>query len=127
MLFTAWELLGLLQRPEPQGAPVVHRQLEPQPGIGVGDPLAGHFLALDAVFEAERFPGQPSTAVRVCLGITPHRQRVGGALADLGQLVGPLLHQAIGDFSFEAIKAFNPVDIHLSGPSRRPNIGHYNG
>lgn len=37
------------------------------------------------------------------------------------------LHQAIGDFSFEAIKAFNPVDIHLSGPSRRPNIGHYNG
>ncbi|MBV7439720.1 DNA replication protein [Aeromonas encheleia] len=37
------------------------------------------------------------------------------------------LHQAIGDFSFEAIKAFNPVDIHLSGPSRRPSIGHYNG
>jgi DNA replication protein DnaC len=37
------------------------------------------------------------------------------------------LHQAIGDFAFEAIKAFNPVDIHLSGPSRRPHIGHYNG
>ena len=37
------------------------------------------------------------------------------------------LHQVIGDFSFEAIKAFNPVDIQLSGPSRRPNIGHYNG
>ncbi|MCR6556110.1 AAA family ATPase, partial [Aeromonas sp. CPF2-S1] len=37
------------------------------------------------------------------------------------------LHQAIGDFSYEAIKAFNPVDIHLSGPSRRPSIGHYNG
>ncbi len=37
------------------------------------------------------------------------------------------LHQAIGDFSYEAIKAFNPVDIHLSGPSRRPSIGNYNG
>ncbi|WP_368163367.1 DnaA/Hda family protein [Aeromonas sp. R6-2] len=37
------------------------------------------------------------------------------------------LHRAIGDFSFEAIKAFNPVDIHLAGPSRRPNIGHYGG
>ena len=37
------------------------------------------------------------------------------------------LHQAIGDFSYEAIKAFNPVDIPLSGPSRRPSIGHYNG
>ncbi len=37
------------------------------------------------------------------------------------------LHRAIGDFSFEAIKAFNPVDIHLAGPSRRPNIGHYSG
>lgn len=37
------------------------------------------------------------------------------------------LHQAVGDFCFEAIKAFNPVDIHLSGPSRRPHIGNYGG
>lgn len=37
------------------------------------------------------------------------------------------LHQALGDFCFEAIKAFNPVDIHLAGPSRRPHIGHYPG
>lgn len=37
------------------------------------------------------------------------------------------LHQALGDFCFEAIKAFNPVDIHLSGPSRRPHIGNYPG
>ncbi|VXA80499.1 MULTISPECIES: DnaA ATPase domain-containing protein [Aeromonas] len=37
------------------------------------------------------------------------------------------LHHAIGDFAFEAIKAFNPVDVPLHGPSRRPNIGHYNG
>lgn len=32
------------------------------------------------------------------------------------------LHQAVGDFCFEAIKAFNPVDIHLTGPSRRPPV-----
>ena len=88
---TAWELLGLLQRPEPQGTPVVHRQLEPQPSIGIGDAVTGHLLALDAVLEAERFPGQPAVAVRAGLGIAPHRQRVGGAFADLGQLVGPLL------------------------------------
>lgn len=37
------------------------------------------------------------------------------------------LHQAVGDFCFEAIKAFNPVDIQLSGPSRRPHIGNYSG
>ncbi len=37
------------------------------------------------------------------------------------------LHQAVGDFCFEAIKAFNPVDIQLSGPSRRPHIGNYGG
>jgi len=37
------------------------------------------------------------------------------------------LHHALGDFCFEAIKAFNPVDIHLSGPSRRPHIGQYPG
>jgi DNA replication protein DnaC len=37
------------------------------------------------------------------------------------------LHQAVGDFCFEAIKAFNPVDIHLQGPSRRPHIGNYGG
>lgn len=37
------------------------------------------------------------------------------------------LHLAVGDFAFEAIKAFNPVDIHLNGPSRRPHIGNYNG
>ncbi|NCB56036.1 MAG: AAA family ATPase [Gammaproteobacteria bacterium] len=37
------------------------------------------------------------------------------------------LHQAVGDFCFEAIKAFNPVDIHLTGPSRRPRIGNYGG
>ncbi len=33
------------------------------------------------------------------------------------------LHQAIGDFSYEAIKAFNPVDIHLSGNHRSPDAG----
>lgn len=37
------------------------------------------------------------------------------------------LHQAVGDFCFEAIKAFNPVDIQLTGPSRRPHIGNYSG
>ena len=37
------------------------------------------------------------------------------------------LHQAVGDFCFEAIKAFHPVDIHLKGPSRRPHIGNYGG
>ncbi len=37
------------------------------------------------------------------------------------------LHQAVGDFCFEAIKAFNPVDIQLTGPSRRPHIGNYPG
>ncbi len=37
------------------------------------------------------------------------------------------LHHALGDFCFEAIKAFNPVDIHLAGPSRRPHIGQYPG
>lgn len=37
------------------------------------------------------------------------------------------LHQAVGDFCFEAIKAFNPVDIQLPGPSRRPHIGNYPG
>ena len=37
------------------------------------------------------------------------------------------LHQAVGDFCFEAIKAFNPGDIHLTGPSRRPRIGNYGG
>lgn len=37
------------------------------------------------------------------------------------------LHQAIGDFAFEAIKAFHPVDIQLTGPSRRPSIGNYLG
>ncbi|MEZ6966942.1 DnaA ATPase domain-containing protein [Aeromonas sp. S9(2024)] len=38
------------------------------------------------------------------------------------------LHQAIGDFCFEAIKAFSPaVAIHMSGPSRRTSIGNYNG
>ncbi|MGP7733166.1 DnaA ATPase domain-containing protein [Oceanimonas smirnovii] len=35
------------------------------------------------------------------------------------------LHRAVGDFCFEAIKAFHPVDIALRGPSRRPNIGDY--
>ena len=33
------------------------------------------------------------------------------------------LHQAVGDFCFEAIKAFNPVVIQLVGPSRRPHVG----
>ena len=37
------------------------------------------------------------------------------------------LHQAVGDFCFEAIKAFNPVDIQLVGPSRRPHVGSYPG
>ena len=37
------------------------------------------------------------------------------------------LHQAVGDFCFEAIKAFNPVDIQLVGPSRRPHVGTYPG
>ncbi len=37
------------------------------------------------------------------------------------------LHQAVGDFCFEAIKAFNPVDIQLVGPSRRPHVGSYSG
>ncbi|MBP9568735.1 MAG: ATP-binding protein [Aeromonadaceae bacterium] len=37
------------------------------------------------------------------------------------------LHQALGDFCFEAIKAFNPVDIQLIGPSRRPHVGSYQG
>ena len=37
------------------------------------------------------------------------------------------LHQAVGDFCFEAIKAFNPVDIQLVGPSRRPHVGTYQG
>ncbi|MGL4207635.1 MAG: ATP-binding protein [Aeromonadaceae bacterium] len=37
------------------------------------------------------------------------------------------LHQAVGDFCFEAIKAFNPVDIQLVGPSRRPHVGNYPG
>ena len=37
------------------------------------------------------------------------------------------LHHAVGDFCFEAIKAFNPVDIHLSGQSRRPHVGNYQG
>ena len=37
------------------------------------------------------------------------------------------LHQAVGDFYFEAIKAFNPVDIQLVGPSRRPHVGTYPG
>lgn len=37
------------------------------------------------------------------------------------------LHHAVGDFCFEAIKAFNPVDIHLAGPSRRPHVGNYAG
>ena len=37
------------------------------------------------------------------------------------------LHQAVGDFCFEAIKAFNPVDIHLTGPRRRPRIGNDGG
>ncbi|NLJ92315.1 MAG: ATP-binding protein [Aeromonadales bacterium] len=35
------------------------------------------------------------------------------------------LHKAVGDFCFEAIKAFHPVDIALHGPSRRPDIGEY--
>ncbi|PSJ46813.1 DnaA ATPase domain-containing protein [Zobellella taiwanensis] len=35
------------------------------------------------------------------------------------------LHRAVGDFCFEAIKAFHPVDIALRGPSRRPDIGDY--
>lgn len=35
------------------------------------------------------------------------------------------LHRAVGDFCFEAIKAFHPVDIALHGPSRRPDIGDY--
>ncbi|ATG73568.1 AAA family ATPase [Zobellella denitrificans] len=35
------------------------------------------------------------------------------------------LHRAVGDFCFEAIKAFHPVDIALQGPSRRPDIGDY--
>ena len=37
------------------------------------------------------------------------------------------LHQAVGDFCFGAIKAFNPVDIQLGGPSRRPQVGTYQG
>ena len=37
------------------------------------------------------------------------------------------LHQAVGDFCCEAIKAFNPVDIQLVGPSRRPHVGTYQG
>lgn len=37
------------------------------------------------------------------------------------------LHNAVGDFCFEAIKAFNPVDIELIGPSRRPHVGQYPG
>ena len=37
------------------------------------------------------------------------------------------LHQAVGDFCFEAIKAFNPVDIQLVGPSRLPHVGTYQG
>ncbi|MGL5947781.1 MAG: DnaA ATPase domain-containing protein [Aeromonas sp.] len=37
------------------------------------------------------------------------------------------LHQALGDFAFEAIKGFNPVDIQLTGPSRRPSLGNYSG
>ena len=37
------------------------------------------------------------------------------------------LHQAVGDFCFEAIKSFNPVDIQLVGPSRRPHVGTYQG
>ena len=37
------------------------------------------------------------------------------------------LHQAVGDFCFGAIKAFNPVDIQLVGPSRRPHVGTYQG
>ncbi|PSJ47287.1 AAA family ATPase [Zobellella endophytica] len=35
------------------------------------------------------------------------------------------LHRAVGDFCFEAIKAFHPVDLALHGPSRRPDIGDY--
>ncbi|OIN06554.1 DnaA ATPase domain-containing protein [Oceanisphaera psychrotolerans] len=35
------------------------------------------------------------------------------------------LHRAVGDFCFEAIKAFHPVDMALLGPSRRPDIGDY--
>ncbi|WP_375055340.1 DnaA ATPase domain-containing protein [Zobellella sp. DQSA1] len=35
------------------------------------------------------------------------------------------LHRAVGDFCFEAIKAFHPVDLALLGPSRRPDIGDY--
>lgn len=35
------------------------------------------------------------------------------------------LHRAVGDFCFEAIKAFHPVDLALNGPSRRPDIGDY--
>ncbi|MBU3823276.1 MAG: ATP-binding protein [Candidatus Oceanisphaera merdipullorum] len=35
------------------------------------------------------------------------------------------LHKAVGDFCFEAIKAFHPVDVALHGPSRRPDIGDY--
>jgi DNA replication protein len=37
------------------------------------------------------------------------------------------LHQAVGDFCYEAIKALHPVDIYLRGPSRRPRIGNYGG
>ena len=37
------------------------------------------------------------------------------------------LHQAVGDFCFEAIKAFNPGDSQLVGPSRRPHVGSYPG
>ncbi|GAA3526609.1 DnaA ATPase domain-containing protein [Zobellella aerophila] len=35
------------------------------------------------------------------------------------------LHRAVGDFCYEALKAFHPVDLALNGPSRRPDIGDY--
>ena len=86
------EELRLLNGPEPQRCPVVHGPLQPQARIGVGHALAGHFLLLNPILLLQGRPG--FSGCRGCR-FRPHRQGVGGAFAQLGQLMGPGLHQAI--------------------------------
>ena len=79
--------------PEPERTPVVHRPLQPQACIGVSHIAAIHLLLLDAVFKFQRGPG--NVVCTCCFALRPHRQRIGGAQAQLHLLLGPILPEGI--------------------------------
>ena len=78
-LGSAGEQVGLFDGPEPEGAPVVHHQLEPAEGAGLAHLAGEDLLLVDAVLGLGG--GGPGGGFR--LGLAEHGERVGGAAVDV--------------------------------------------